>query len=489
MTDPTQFELSQNDRQPKPLQNGFNPDVPHSGVHQSGPPPSELKEQLPQTRTIRPIEGDPAELVVERMLDRHFAGGKHLMLSSDARFWHYNGRVWRPVADQWISGKALGTIRANPLKGQKAAPLLGQVLTLLKANLTANDDLLDFNVTPLPVINCINGELWLTADGGIELRPHQPRSFLRHCLGVAYDPAARCPEYDRALRGIFGGAKKPEALIRHWHELVGYIIQQRRHLPIIPILFGRGDNGKTKLMHTVMQLLGPGLVHAQRIEDLDKSRFAMGSLFGKFLFVDDDVRAGARLPDGILKTVSEAKEVTGELKFGPTFNFVVRAVPVLLCNNIPSLADLSHGMLRRLMVIPFDRIFTDMDKDPELFDRIVANELAGVLNRALEGYRRLLVRGTFKLPTAVKNATARWLRHANPLPAFIEACCDKQPEAECRLADFYAAYAEWGRQMGYTLTQSQQTVSFDLQHLGFAATTTSRGRVFVGLKLLDRDQE
>jgi len=47
--------------------------------------------------------------------------------------------------------------------------------------------------------------------------------------------------------------------------------------------------------------------------------------------------------------------VTGELKFGPVFNFTVRAVPVLLCNNIPSLADLSHGMLRRLMVLPFNR--------------------------------------------------------------------------------------------------------------------------------------
>jgi hypothetical protein len=58
-----------------------------------------------------------------------------------------------------ISGKALETIRANPVRGQRTAPLLGQVLTLLKANLAAADDLLDFNVTPLPIINCANGEL------------------------------------------------------------------------------------------------------------------------------------------------------------------------------------------------------------------------------------------------------------------------------------------------------------------------------------------
>jgi putative DNA primase/helicase len=141
------------------------------------------------------------------------------------------------------------------------------------------------------------------------------------------------------------------------------------------------------------------------------------------------------------------------------------------------------------MVIPFDRIFTAADKDPELFDRIVASELPGVLNRALEGYRRLMVRGGFKLPSAVKIATTRWLRHANPLPAFIKACCVKGPEAECRLGDFYAAFAEWARRMGYTSIQNQQGVSLDLEHLGFAATTTSRGTIFVGLALTDRDQE
>jgi putative DNA primase/helicase len=145
-------------------------------------------------------------------------------------------------------------------------------------------------------------------------------------------------------------------------------------------------------------------------------------------------------------------------------------------------------MRRRLMVIPFDRIFTEADKDPELFDRIVATELPGVLNRALEGYRRLQLRGGFKLPSDVKIATTRWLQHANPLPAFIDACCVQEAEAECRLAEFYTAYAEWTRRMGYTLAQNQQTVSLDLQHLGFAATTTSRGTVFVGLALADPEE-
>jgi phage/plasmid-associated DNA primase len=47
---------------------------------------------------------------------------------------------------------------------------------------------------------------------------------------------------------------------------------------------------------------------------------------------------------------------------------------------------LSHEMRRRLLVIPCDRTFAEADKDPDFFYRILATELPGVLNRALEGY-------------------------------------------------------------------------------------------------------
>ena len=375
---------------------------------------------------------DDAERLMQLVLERSFSRGKHLMLGTEGRFWHYDVRLWRPVSDQWVSKMVLETIQANPVKKQNTASLMGQVLTVLKAKVAVKDDVLGFVADPPSVINCANGEIWIAEDGSADLRRHRPELHLRHCLDVAYDPDAKCPEYDRAVKEIFASADDPEDLVRHWNEFVGYAIQPRRHIPTIMILLGKGDNGKTVLIRTVIRLLGTSLVEAQRVDNLEKNWFAMGSLFGKQLYVDDDVRAGARLPDGILKTISEAKEVTGEYKYKSPFNFTVRTVPVLLCNNIPSLADLSHGMLRRLQVIPFDRTFTGDDKDADLFDRIWANELPGVLNRALRGYQRLLERNSsFKIPGAVNRATAAWLGHANPLPAFIEECCVKGVRERC----------------------------------------------------------
>jgi len=255
---------------------------------------------------------DAAEGLMQQVLDRDFGGGRHLMLGADGRFWHYDIRLWRPVPDHWVSGKVLETIQRNSVRSQKTAALLTQVVTLLKAKLAVKDDVLAFVAEAPPVINCTNGELWIAADGSVDLRPHRPQSHLRHCLDVAYDPSAQCPEYDKALLEIFGAVEKPESMVRHWNELVGYVIQSKRNIPLVPVLLGKGGNGKTVLIRTVIQLLGTQLVLSQRIEDLEKSRFAMGSLLDKKMLVDDDVRAGARLPDGILKTISEAKEVSGD---------------------------------------------------------------------------------------------------------------------------------------------------------------------------------
>jgi putative DNA primase/helicase len=427
---------------------------------------------------------DDAERLMQLVLERSFNRGKHLILGTDGRFWHYDIQLWRPVSDQWVSKIILETIQANPVKKQNTASLISQVLTVLRAKVAIKDDVLGFVADPPPVINAGNGEIWIAEDGSVELRRHRPDSYLRHCLNIDYDPDAKCPEYDRAIEEIFASADNPEDLVRHWNEFVGYVIQPRRHIPTIMILLGTGDNGKTVLIRTVIRLLGTSLVEAQRVDNLDKNRFAMGSLFGKLLYVDDDVRAGARLPDGILKTISEAKEVTGEYKYKSPFNFTVRTVPVLLCNNIPSLADLSHGMLRRLQVIPFDRTFTGDDKDATLFDRIWANELPGVLNRALRGYQRLLERNSsFKIPAGVKKATAAWLGQANPLPAFIEERCVKGGSESCWMKSLYAAYTTWAQQAGYTLIQSQQSFRRNLEHLGFRSSRGNRGQRVSGLAL------
>src|SRR5262249_22038106 len=136
-----------------------------------------------------------------------------------------------------------------------------------------------------------------------------------------------------------------------------------------------------------------------------------------------------------------------------------------------------------LMVLPFDRTFTD-DADPTLFPTIWKTEMAGVLNRSIDGLQRLLNRGQFELPSAVRHANDEWLKEANPLTSFGEACCDREdPLGKCLLKSFYGSYRLWAQERGYTNTQQYLTVKRNLENLGYPMKKSNRGVVVLGLTM------
>jgi putative DNA primase/helicase len=420
---------------------------------------------------VIPPGEDKAHFVMQAVLERRYESGEHLIHGTDQQFWAYDGRRWAPVPHNVMQNVVLETIEGLRVCSAGTTSIMNQVITLLASKVAVGDDRLRFRSVPPPVINCQNGELWIATDGSVELKAHSAKSYLRHVLDVIYDPEARCPRYDAALGEIFCADK---AMIRHWHELTGYIVQPARKIPLVVICEGSGANGKSALTQTTAHLLGAALVSAVRIQDLNTNRFAIGELLDKHLLLDDDVAAGSKLPDGELKKVSEAKLLTGERKFGHPFVFTVLTVPMLLCNNPPSLADLSKGMRRRLMVIPFNRTFTEREIDRDLFQDIWVTELSGILNRGIAGLARLICRGwRFKLPSAIKQANKRLLTYANPVPAFIEDCC--VPTGNCLVRMLYGRYVKWADEMGITFKQQQLNFRRNLELLGYKVAHTKEG--------------
>jgi putative DNA primase/helicase len=134
------------------------------------------------------------------------------------------------------------------------------------------------------------------------------------------------------------------------------------------------------------------------------------------------------------------------------------------------------------MVIPFERRFTDADKDPELFERIWTNELPGVLNRSLEGLKRLIDRGMkFDEPGALTAAKKERITQANPLQAFIEEKCEL--EGKCWMSDFYRAFKVWAEEMGFTRIQQQPSVGKNLKNLGYELKRGNKGKRIIGIRL------
>jgi putative DNA primase/helicase len=414
-----------------------------------------------------PVLQDDAYGLARLVLKKYFAGGKHLRFAPDGRFYWFMGSHWVPIPDPYLGNRLLDEATKSFPAAKSLSSLVSNAINLLE-HLVVADESLWLNNEPLPVVNCANGEVWIDKSGKPELRPHNPDSYLTACLPISFDPAATCPAYDKALTQIFGNASAPDEMVRHWHEFAGYALQPRRDFAYFWLLIGHGANGKSKLLQTIQRLLGPDAVYNGPIAQFHRDRFSRAALAGKLLFVDDDMAGDTHLDDGLLKSISEAKELTTRHAFGrQSFKFRCLALPVMAGNHYPSTSDTSHGLRRRAMVIPFDRQFGPDEADKDLFPKIWETELPGILNRALEGLAHMRQRGKFRLPIDCEKAAQEFLAHANPLHGFIDDRCETDSSGHILLSVFRNLMKAWAAAQGIKKPIPYNTLKRQLEGLGF----------------------
>jgi P4 family phage/plasmid primase-like protien len=453
---------------------------------QTGLPLTVFQQGLAAIRAERRGPSEDLGLKVAKVtLAEFFAGGDHLVRGVDKCFWAYTGTHWTRLTDEQVLNRIVDVVERHidpdDIGFRTVADAAFKLLTGLRA---LPGDVLRLTDEPAPVINCKNGELWLAEDGAVGLRPHRFDTYLTYVLDVAYDPTATCPQFDQALIDIFARASDPADMARHFMEFFGYAIQPRRDIACYFMLRGQGNNGKTKLMQTIERLVNKRAIYSDRMANIESDKFAIGSLAGKLILLDDDVDTDTLLPDGFLKKVSERKILTGQLKFKDAFEFVATCLPVMLANNYPRCSDLSWGQRRRAKIIPFDRIFTDADKDDRLFPAIWTDELPGVLNRAIEGLQRLRQRSGFAEPADCRKAMNDWLAHANPLAGFIEETCRADLSASVPTSAFYTRFREWAEEAGIRNIPARNTIKRNLENLGYRVAHASAGSVVHGIEIV-----
>jgi putative DNA primase/helicase len=101
-------------------------------------------------------------------------------------------------------------------------------------------------------------------NGIVDLRTGKFRSATRDdCVtkraGVAFDPAARCPNWIAFLDKIFA---KDHALIEYIQRATGYVLTGLTDEEVMFVLWGEGDNGKSTFRETIFALLGDYAVGA-----------------------------------------------------------------------------------------------------------------------------------------------------------------------------------------------------------------------------------
>jgi putative DNA primase/helicase len=422
---------------------------------------------------------DPTVLASDTVMRRFYGGGQFLIRNA-RQFWAYNGKYWEREEDDFVGSRCNAVAKDMPDAGDAAA-LASKTLSWLARDAAEKGDPLGLMDRRKPIINCRNGELHLEG-GNVWLQDHNHMSRLTSCLDVDFDPQAKCPIWERTMFDTFANASNPMEMVRHVQEIFGYAIQPRRWIAIVLMWQGTGSNGKSATMKVLRALLGKDGYAASSLSDLEE-RFGISQTIGKLVYLDDDVDTGTKLPDGLLKKISEDKPVTTELKGKDHFTFMSTVVPILLVNNFPLTSDLSKGLRRRIEVIPFRREFEQSNSRDDPFEWCIANELPGILNWAIAGYKRLDARGHFLPPMDCQIAKDKWLNDANPIAAFLSEKIVKTDDGRgwISLKSIYDKFKEWAHECGHRQNATLQSFRKGVESMGYITADKNVGKVVVGV--------
>ena len=182
-------------------------------------------------------------------------------------------------------------------------------------------------------------------------------------------------------------------------EYIGSLFIDRKtaKMETMMILKGNGSNGKSVVFETVVGVVGRDNVSNFGIDDLigigNEKKRNIATMNGKRLNYASE--SGSFTIDGgsgLLKALISGEPVEARAMYGD--NFTAYDIPLMMinCNKMPKLRDFSHGMKRRLMIIPFDVEIPRALQNKELAKELI-DEYPAIFNWAIEGRKRFIENG------------------------------------------------------------------------------------------------
>lgn len=253
------------------------------------------------------------------------------------------------------------------------------------------------------------------------MQPYSPDTVLTNMIPWDYVPDAYDELTDKTLNKLACGDETIRALLE---ECIGYCFYRRNELGKAFILTGDKANGKSTFLEMVKNVLGERNISALDLKELG-DRFNTAMLYGKLANIGDDIGddflQGSQV--AMFKKIATGNRIKAEYKGQTPFEFNPYVKMLFSANDIPRMRDKTGAVLRRLVIIPFNNVFSkdDPDYDPWIVYKLkTQNAVEYLIRIGVEGLRRVLTNNSFTESSAVQEQVAEYEEENNPLVGFLK---------------------------------------------------------------------
>lgn len=346
--------------------------------------------------------------------------------------------------------------------------LMGKILRYLMNEAIADSwkkhyerDIIDGLIREVPTIAIPNiDDSLIAVNNGVfnlnsdELIPYDDRMFFTRKSPVNFIKGASCPQFLSALREIVCGDEK---LLMCIQEIFGYTLINNTKGERAFYFIGVGSNGKSFIAEILTNMVG-----FTNVSNIPLSRFSekfgTEGLINKSVNIANENEITNAIGTENLKIFVSGDRTSIARKYKGDLNYKSTCKMIFLLNKLPDTLDNTHGYYRKILIVPFNRIFKEEEMDKNLKEKVLG-ELSGVLNWAIEGAKRLMNNDyKFTECEAIEKVTKAYKEEQNPVEAFSkDALIYEEGHSETK-KDVLDAYKLWieGQNISSRGTESPQ---------------------------------
>ena len=330
---------------------------------------------------------------------------------------------------------------------------------------------------------------WLlnTPGGVVDLRTgrygsHRLEDYVTKLAGVAPDAACPIPTWLKFLDRVTAG---DDNLIAYLKRTTGYTLTGVTREHALFFMYGTGANGKTTFLNAITAATGD-YHRTAPIETFtavtgERHPTDLAGLRGARLVTAIETEEGRRWAEAKIKALTGGDKISARFMRQDFFEFVPQFKLLIAGNHKPGLRSVDEAIRRRFNLIPFTVTIPPAERDEALPDKLKA-ELPGILAWIIAGCLEWQEKG-LAAPSAVTAATAAYLEAEDAVAAWIDECCERDPNAWESTAALFSSWSAWAIKAG-EYVGSQKRLSDRLEPRGVMPLRKRDGRGFTGLRLL-----
>ena len=295
-------------------------------------------------------------------------------------------------------------------------------------------------------------------------------------------PAPGAPNWERFLSQVL-----PSVDVRNFvQRAVGYSLTGLTREEVFFMLYGAGQNGKSKMMAAISHALGnyahsfdPKLIVQQKYEGHPTN---IASLHGVRFAFSSEVGEGAALDEGRVKAITGGDTMTARFMRKDEFSWVPTHKLWMATNHLPVIKGTDKGIWRRVLVIPFDVNITDEMRDNQLEEKLNA-EARGILAWCIDGAEQYLKHG-LQVPVEVQMASEHYKYEQDHTSLYLAEHTYEERGTVCPAGDLYLGFKRWCEDNGHH-AMSSTAFGRELSRLGFESDKINGKRVRRGLRMAE----